>query len=131
MVGNAVLLALEVVTGGDRVAFFWDTTDELVDESGVTDDFVTMEDVIDPIDCDAIEDVVVEDDAFTVAMDFVATETGVSVGFVITGGTGFGFVTMGFGISLGANLGAATHDEMSDKIRSAIVSTTSVDENER
>jgi hypothetical protein len=114
------LLALEVVTGVDTVAFFWDTTDEVVDESGVTDDLVTM------------EDVVVEDDAFTVAVDFVATETGVSTGFVVTGGTGFGWrVTMRFGIGLGgASLGAAIHDEMSEEIRSAIVSTTSVDENE-
>lgn len=104
MVGNAALLALEV-------ALFWDTTDEVVDESEVTDDLVTMEDVV-----DATEDVVVEDDAFTVEVDFVATD----------------LVVTGFGIGLSAaSLGAATHDEMSDEIRSAIVSTTSVDENER
>jgi len=47
------------------------------------------------------------------------------VDFVVTGAAGFGA-----GLD-GASLGAATHDEMSDEIKSAIVSTTSVDENER
>jgi len=87
---------------------FWATTDEVVDESGVTDDLVTMEDVVDATDCDTTEDFAVEDDAFTVAIDFVAMETGLLVAFVV-----------------------AAHDEMSDEIRSAIVSTTSLDENER
>ena len=112
---------------------FWDTTDEVVDESEVTDDLVTMEDVVDATDCDTTEDFAAEDDAFTVAIDFVAMETGLLVAFVATGATGFGWgATIGFGTGLGsANLGVATHDEMSDEIRSAIVSTTSVDENER
>ena len=111
---------------------FWDTMDEVVDESEVTDNLVTM-DVVDATDCDGTKVFVVEDDAFTVAVDFVATETGVLVAFVVTGGTGFGWgATMGFGIGLGSvSLGEATHDEMSDEIRSAIVSTTSVDENEQ
>jgi len=77
LVGNVALVALEVATGGDVVELFWDTTDEVVDESEVADDVVTMEDVVDATDFDTTEDVVVEEDAFTVAVDFVATETGV------------------------------------------------------
>jgi hypothetical protein len=132
-VDSVAPLELEVVTRGDRVAFFWDTRDEVVDEREVTDDLVTMEDVVDATDCDTTEDVVMEDDAFRVALDFVATETGVSVGFVAIGVTGFGWgATMGFGIGLDIeSLGVATHDEMSDEIKSVIVSTTSVDENKR
>jgi hypothetical protein len=123
-VDSVVLLGLEAATGGDRVAFFWGTRDEVVDESGVADDLVTMEDVVDATDCDTTTDVdvVVEDDVFRAAVDFAAT-TGVGVGFVATGAADWGLGSV--------SLGSATHDEMSEDIRSATVSTTSVDENER